>query len=462
MGLQHGDEGKGRFIDELAATYNIVVRYNGGANAGHTIKHNGVTLALHQLPSGVNHPHVQLYIASHCVVNPAKLMQEIREVESHGLSVRNRLRISPFASVVQPSHIVVDSATMGGIGTTKNGIGVAYAAAKMRLEGDRRLDIRTADIRDDVHGAMAIARRNLEIELERYNAGGEFDVEQMMGDFERGSTEMQRFIDTDPLALTRAWRRGNRLLLEGAQAFGLDNTYGATPDITGSNVGVQAALLSTALPPESVGRRIGVVKAIPTRVGYGAFPSEFGGARAEEYAMENGGTLHTADWELERYGQQVEELLASDDEFELGIAIRMRGNEYGATTKRPRRPGALDLRHINYAVEANGINELFVTKVDCLRDFSRSKFEGIPVVNEYRRNGHHVDHMPTTKAGLLAVEPQVHVCDGFTEDLSGMLDQSELPPTALRFIHDVQRRTGARISKIGVGPGREQMINLSV
>ena len=460
VGLQHGDEGKGRFIDELAANYDIVARYNGGPNAGHTIEFNGTKLALHQLPSGVHHEKAGLYIAALCVVNPEKLMQEIEEVERHGLSVRSRLRISPLTSVIQPAHILRDKATMGGIGTTGNGIGAAYADSKSRLEGDRQLDIRTAHLREDFAGTIAKIRRNLVEESEKLGVAASIDVDMLMERFTKHAMAMERFIDTDPLALIKEWRKGHRILLEGAQAFGLDVTYGATPDVTSSNVGVQAALLSTGLPPESIGKKMGVAKAIPSRVGYGPFVSEFGGKRSEEYAMEKGGSLHTEEWEREQYGDRVADMLRSEDALDVGIALRMMGGEYGATTKRPRRIGALDLVQLRYAIEANGIDEVFLTKVDRLSDFGGTQEGAIPVVNAYTRDGRHVEHIPTTQDGLSTVQGKVHHLPVFSDDLSAMRDPSQLPSEATAFIHAVQQRIGADIRKIGVGPKREQMINL--
>lgn len=460
IGLQHGDEGKGRFVDGLIEEngYDTVARYNGGPNAGHTIEFNGTKLALHQLPSGVHHPKAGLYIAALCVVNPEKLMREIEEVEGHGLAVRNRLRISPLASVIQPAHIIRDKATMGGIGTTGNGIGATYADAKARLEGDRQLDIRTAHLSENFRGTLANVRRNLVEESERLGVASAIDVDALMETFERNAEAMLRFIDSDPIALIKEWRRGNRILLEGAQAFGLDNTYGATPDVTSSNVGVQAALLSTALPPESVRRTIGVAKAIPSRVGYGPFPSEFGGKQSELYAMDQGGALHTEEWERNEYGDRIAEMLRSDDPLEMGIALRMMGGEYGATTKRPRRLGALDLVQLRYAIEANAIQEVYLTKVDRLTDFAGTADGTIPVVNTYLRDGHNVEYMPTTNDGLSAVQAAVHPLEVFTQDLGDCREADKLPHQALAFLHDVEQRIGATIRKIGVGPRREQMV----
>lgn len=349
---------------------------------------------------------------------------------------------------------------MGGIGTTGNGIGAAYADSKSRLEGDRQLDIRTAHLREDFAGTIAKIRRNLVEESEKLGVAASIDVDMLMERFTKHAMAMERFIDTDPLALIKEWRKGHRILLEGAQAFGLDVTYGATPDVTSSNVGVQAALLSTGLPPESIGKKMGVAKTIPSRVGYGPFVSEFGGKRSEVYAMEQGGSLHTEEWEREQYGDRVADMLRSEDALDVGIALRMMGGEYGATTKRPRRIGALDLVQLRYAIEANGIDEVFLTKVDRLSDFGGTQEGAIPVVNAYTRDGRHVEHIPTTQDGLSTVQGKVHHLPVFSDDLSAMRDPSQLPHEATAFIHAVQQRIGADIRKIGVGPKREQMIDL--
>jgi adenylosuccinate synthase len=469
IGMQDGDEGKGRFVDELAAGYDWVGRYNGGANAGHTISWQGKTLKLHQLPSGVQHEKTKLFIGAHCVINPEKLMGEIREVESHDLKVSNRLRISPYASVIQPSHIILDKITMRDIGTTKNGIGPAYAATRLRKEGHRDLDIRAAHLEEDFEWAMSAARANLIHERERWNdeireemrkgnmTADEVSVEKLMNDFIRYSKEIARFVEADPEMLIREWRKGKRILLEGAQAFGLDVTSGPTPNVTSSNTGVHAAFASTYLPLESSGRRIGVAKAIPSRVGHGPFPTEFGGSQSEEYCENK---RHTEAWEREQYGDRIEAMLASDDPFEMGIALRILGGEYGATTNRPRRLGALDLVRLRHAVSANDLNEVFLTKFDMLSDFARTATGQVPVTNSYLRNGRKIQYAPTTSAGLYAAEPELHYLDGPTTNLSTIRSKDQLPSEVHRLIGDIEQRINAKISKIGVGPSREQMVNL--
>jgi adenylosuccinate synthase len=286
IGLQHGDEGKGRFIDNLAERYDWIVRYNGGANAGHTVEVPGkqgrtVKLALHQVPSGVAHPKARLYIASQCVVNLPKLLAEIEEIEGAGLDVRSRLRLSSMASIVQPAHIVRDAASMKeSVGTTGNGIGPAYADQAARIDGNRRLDLRLGDLLEDPEGTFDAIRVNYLHECMRWGINAEDQVRQL-DPMRRAFEALRHCIDPDPTLLVKELRRGMRVLFEGAQAVGLDKTYGATPNVTASNTGVQAAFLSGGVPVDFKGTSFGVAKLIPSRVGWGAFVSEYGGRRSE-------------------------------------------------------------------------------------------------------------------------------------------------------------------------------------
>lgn len=460
IGLQHGDEGKGRFVDGIAQNYDGFVRYNGGANAGHTVEVNHHTIALHQIPSGVHHPKKKLYIGPHCVVNLEKLCAEICDVERAGLSVLPRLRISSMASVIQPGHIVRDRCTMGSVGTTGNGIGAAYADQSLRVDGNRELDVRLGELLIDTEIAFQMIQANLQMELERNNIK-DYDVAGEMNRLRVSFEKVRRCIDWDPLFLLKEIRSGMRLLLEGAQAWGLDKTFGTKPYVTSSNTGVQAAFLSTNIPVEFKRHAYGVAKLIPSRVGHGPFASEFGGALSERHCMEDGGKKHTKEFEKNLFGERINYLLKTGDPFAVGIALRLLGNEYGASTGRPRRLGALDLVQLKYAVDSNGIDSVFLSKADCLRDFSRTKEPGIPVVTDYETNAGILPYMPTTKEELRWVRTHQELHPAFTADIANAREERDLPPQLHEFLGALQNRIGADIRAVGVGPAREQVVHLN-
>lgn len=459
MGLQHGDEGKGRFIDDLAVNYDWIARYNGGPNAGHTVEANGHKLALHQIPSGVNHPDKQLYIGSNCVVNLVKLCAEIDEVERAGLSVKDRLHISPKASLIQPSHIIEDMATMKDVGTTGNGIGVTYAHRSLRVEGNRQLDVQLSTLATDTEYAFGVIRRNLEIAKEKYDVS--IDVEAMLNQLRLAFDRVKDCIDRRPDLLRGEIRKGMRILLEGAQAFGLDQTYGITPDITSSNTGVAAAFQSTAIPVDYKRYAYGVAKMIPTRVGHGPFVTEFGGRRSEEYCMEEGGKKYNKEYEKKTYGHRLNELFLSDDPLEQGIAIRIDGDEYGASTGRPRRPGILDLQQLKYAIDVNGLDGIYFTKGDKKNVFSRMKGKAITIATGYALNGLPIDYVPADKNELSRVKPVITNYEAFSDDISHVRDSHHLPPQLLEVLRDTQDRIACRIIAVGVGPRREQVVQLN-
>lgn len=462
IGMQHGDEGKGRFVDGMAKDYDWVVRYNGGPNAGHTVKANGTEIALNAIPSGVVHPDKKLFIAAHCVVDPVGLCHEIERVEAAKLTVRDRLRISPQASVIQPAHVLVDKRTMKGkVGTTGKGIGPAYAWQAMRVENDRQLDIRMGDLLHNWEWASDMIRRNLEAEMERLGVSGkDLDVDATMQELARCMEQIEGMIEFDPQLLQKEIRNKARILLEGAQAFALDRTYGITPNVTASNTGVAAAFVSTGIPVDFKRKAYGVAKLIPSRVGHGKFVPELGGERSEAHAMRDGGAYHTKQKERELYGDRVEEMLASEDPLEVGIALRMRGGEYGATTARPRRIGMWDEMQVRYAVETNGLDGVYLTKGDCLADFARTRKGMIPVVTGYRIGDKRIDYIPTTDAELKTVDPVVEHFPAFGRDIADAREIADLPPELTDFLRGVRERLGTELMAVGVGPDRTQVVEL--
>lgn len=462
IGMQYGDEGKGRFVDGMAHAYDIVARFNGGPNAGHTVEANGRTLKLHQIPSGVNYPDKKLYIASECVVNPIKLYEEMAEVEATGLSVAPRLHISPQASVIQPGHILRDIATMKSVGTTMNGIGPTYADRASRVEGSRQLDIRMGELLNNTQRAFAIVRQNLEVEAQKYKDALQcdgIDIEKEMARFIAACEMLLPCIDIDPEYLRKQLAKKMRILLEGAQAFGLDKTYGITPEITSSNTTVAAAFHSTGIPIEQKGKAFGVAKLIPSRVGFGPFITEFGGEKSEIHCMADGGKQHTHREERRSLGYGgIEQMLAGDD-FEMGIALRMLGHEYGASTGRPRRIGALDVQQLAYAQSVNNLDGIFVTKADQLVHFARTRHKAIPVGIAYTQDNKIISHMPTTKAECVRTEAFMEHVAPFTQDLGDTREWSNLPTELREMLQRVSDIIRCEILSVGVGPKREQVVH---
>lgn len=462
IGTQHGDEGKGRFVDGLARQYDWVARYQGGPNAGHTVKVSGMTIALNAIPSGVVYPDKKLYIAAHCVVDPIALCTEIARIEKAGLSVRNRLRISPQASIIQPSHVLRDCATIQGkVGTTGKGIGPTYAAQDMRVEDDRQLDLRMGDLITHPHRTLFMIEKNLEAEMEKLDISGEeYDVAGTIVNLKRCVDQITDMIDHDPLLLLKAVRNKAKILMEGAQAFGLDRTFGVTPNVTSSNTGVAAAFVSTGIPVDYKRNAWGVAKLIPSRVGHGPFVPEFGGKRSEDHCMREGGNYHTRQKEAEIYGEYVDTLLASNDPLEVGIALRIKGGEYGATTGRPRRIGIFDTAQLEYAIGPNGLDGIYLTMADCLRAYSNTALGMIPVATGYRIGTQEIDYIPTTNEELYTVQPVVEYYPAFSQDITHVRNVKDLPHELLTLLDYIRERLGTELIAMGVGPDREQVVPL--
>ncbi|GIV54760.1 MAG: adenylosuccinate synthetase [Candidatus Kapaibacterium sp.] len=413
VGAQWGDEGKGKIVDVLASQADIVARYQGGANAGHTLVCEGKTVVLHLIPSGILHEHVRCVIGNGVVIDPVALRQEIAMLESLGVSVRGRLFISHKAHVIMPYHKLLDQAReqQQGIGTTGRGIGPAY------IDKYSRVGIRVVDLLD-----RAVLEEKLRINLAEKNALLEniyhtdrLDVEAIVAEY----LEFDRFIDeyvTDTTTLLHtALRDGNRILAEGAQGALLDVDHGTYPFVTSSNPTSGGACTGLGIPPTAVERIIGLAKAYSTRVGNGPFPTE----------------LHDATGEL----------------------LRSIGSEYGATTGRPRRCGWLDLVALGYSVMVNGITELALTKLDVL-----SALPVIKVCIGYRIGSQRLKGFPVDTPTLMAVEPEYLELPGWQSSLDGASTFEDLPLNARRLIELIESTCNVRISLVSTGAQREQIV----
>ncbi len=455
VGLQYGDEGKARITDNIAYEYDIIVRFNGGPNAGHTVEVDGKRISLHQIPSGIFHLNLLLYIGSGCVINPVKLVQEIKDVEQLGISLQERLHISGQATTILPHHIALDELIGKELGTTGNGIGPAYADQALRSNGVKIKNLRMSDFLEDTSAAIKVLIDNYEDVIPQ-RGGSRKTIEQQAGEWIAAMETLRQYICTDSLWLDELVRGGKNVLFEGAQASMLDVIKGTVPYVTSSHTIAGSAYVGGDLSPNYHRKTIGVAKAIMSRVGNGPFVSEFGGAVSERYCAEDGGKKNSRAVEMQQY--LVDELLDSGDFFKIGIALRMLGNEYGATTKRPRRIGMHDLVLLAQNCRINGVTELYINKMDCLFDFCRTSLSGIPVVTAYELDGRQISHIPNSTLAHRRTKPVIEYLPTIKQHLCTIKTYEELPSEAKVLLKKIEQNVGCTVNGIGVGPNREQFI----
>ena len=457
LGTQYGDEGKARVSDGMAKDYDVIARFNGGANAGHTINHNGKRIALRQVPSGVFYPDKLLYIGSGCIVNLSKLIHELNELETSQIEVKDRIRISSQAGVIQPHHVLIDIFAGKGVGTTKNGIGPAYADRAMRMWEDRILNIRVGDLLDSPERYFDAMKNNFRIASEFY---GSHDI-NIIAEIEGMKISLDTiapFVELNPLFLTNKVRGGCKVLFEGAQSFMLDVNKGSVPFVTSSNTIAAAAYTGGDLPIKYHRKIIGVAKAIMSRVGHGPFASEFGGAQSEAYCMSVDEENHPKYNKTIEAQYNLDRLLTSEDPFEMGKAVRVLSGEYGTVTARPRRVGALDLVQLTYAIQTNGIDELVLTKTDLLKIYSRTKQGQIPIVTEYELDGKRINFVPGTTDAYSRVKAIFEYRPAFSDDITRVRKFEKLPRKLIALVEEIEDRVGCKITALGVGPERNQYI----
>jgi adenylosuccinate synthase len=416
IGAQWGDEGKGKVTDLLGGRVDYVVRYQGGNNAGHTvITPDGRKFALHLMPSGVLTPGCTPVIGNGVVVDPKVLLAEIDGLAERGVS-SERLLLSADAHLIMPHHRALDRVVeryLGSarIGTTGRGIGPAYADKLSRT------GIRVQDLLDP-----GILRQKLDLVLRErnqvlfkvYNRKA-IDSDAVVEEYLAYAERLRRYIADTRLILGRALASGRTVLLEGAQATLLDVDHGTYPFVTSSNPTAGGACVGSGIPPMQITQVIGVIKAYTTRVGSGPFPTE----------LFDGNGAHL-----------------------LKI-----GTEYGTTTGRERRCGWFDAVVGRYAVRVNGITDLVVTKLDVLSGLDR-----VPICVGYRIGDEVVDEMPMTQTAFHHAVPVYEELDGWWEDISKARTEEDLPENARRYIERIEELCGARVSVVGVGPGREENV----
>jgi adenylosuccinate synthase len=422
IGSQWGDEGKGKIVDLLAPECDVVARYQGGANAGHTIAWEDKQFVLHLIPSGIFHKGTACVIGNGVVIDPVALMDEIRMIEEVGFEVEGRLLISHHAHLIMPYHKAIEQARelyrdAGAIGTTGRGIGPAY------VDKFARTGIRVVDLLD-----RDILRAKLKIAIEEKNAilrsvyGAEgLDVDAMIEEYVEFDRHIDPYVKDTVAYLHRALKDGQRVLAEGAQGSLLDVDFGTYPFVTSSHPTAGGCCTGLGVPPTAVDRVIAIVKAYTTRVGNGPFPTELDG---------------TPDRDPEN----------------LGELLRSSGNEFGATTGRPRRCGWLDLVALNYTAAINGFTELAITKLDVL-----AGLEEVKVCTAYRIDGEVTRQFPGDIEKLERVEPIYETLPGFG-DTREAATVAELPENARRYLRFVEEHLDVPISVVSTGPKREQTI----
>ena len=415
VGAQWGDEGKGKLVDVLAERADWVVRYQGGANAGHTVDLGDRTFVLHQIPSGILHPGVRCAIGNGVVLDPDTLFEEIDGLVKAGIDVEGRLYVSERAHLVLPYHKAVDgaSASSKAIGTTGRGIGPAYED-KVARRGVRVLDLRHPErLRDVVAKGAENARRRL-------TASGSdkvIDIEAVVGQLERLSKRLLPLADDVGLTVHRAVKSKAAVLLEGAQGSLLDIDHGTYPYVTSSNTTAGGATVGVGVGPTAIDRVLGVVKAYTTRVGNGPLPTE------------------------------LAEPLQSE--------VRALGNEFGATTGRARRCGWFDALVVKYATRVNGLSDLAVTKLDVLDTLPE-----LLLCTGYEIDGDMYEEFPSDLLALEKVKPRYERFEGWKQSTAEARSLADLPKAARAYLDRIEALCEAPITYVSVGTRRDQIIGL--
>ncbi len=422
IGLQWGDEAKGKIVDLLTEDKEIVVRYQGGANAGHTIVVGDDVYKLHHIPSGIVHRNALNVIAPGVVVNPPTLLREIDSLQERGIDVVNRLKISSRAHVVMPWHLLEDQlwnhlvAGEDNIGTTLRGIGPCYADKVNRSFAIRMADLLESDFAERVRKTISIKQRFLT------GLGGDgnadqykLDPDQILAQYAGYAERLKPMIVDTTQMLLDAVDADKKILFEGAQGSLLDVDHGTYPFVTSSNSSGVGVAPGSGVPATWLSEIIGVCKAYSTRVGGGPFPTE----------LDN----------------------------ETGQHIRDRGREYGTTTGRPRRCGWFDAVAVRYTARLSGVTGVALTMLDVL-----SELETIEVCTGYELNGQRIDYFPSQVNDLRNLKPIFESIPGWQQEISDARTVSDLPPRAIEYVKRLEQLIGRPVKFISVGPDRQQTI----
>ncbi|MGO9480592.1 MAG: adenylosuccinate synthase [Candidatus Kryptoniota bacterium] len=414
VGAQWGDEGKGKIVDLLSEDVDIVARYQGGANAGHTVVVEGKTYVLHLIPSGILHANVACVIGNGVVIDPQAFLDELALLESHDIKVHGRLFISHNAHLIMPYHKLIDSLKEQGaekIGTTGRGIGPAY------IDKFARVGVKIVDL---LHRDVLVKKIKSNIEdknllLSKIYNSTEINVDEIVDKYLQYDKQLDEFITDTSLFINQQLKAGKKVLAEGAQGAMLDVDFGTYPYVTSSNPTSGGACTGLGIPPTAVDSIIGVAKAYTTRVGNGPFPTE-----------------------------QMNE---------VGESLRKVGGEYGATTGRPRRCGWLDLFSLKYSVMVNGIEDIALTKLDVL-----DEFDEIKVCVGYNYKDKPLKSFPLDLCTIEDIQPIYETLGGWKTKISGAKTFSDLPSNCRMYIAFIEKYLDVTVGIISVGAMRERTI----
>ena len=416
VGLQWGDEGKGKIVDSLSKHFDIIARYQGGANAGHTVVANGKKYILQLVPTGILRPGKVAVIGQGVVIDPEALLRELEGLEKNGLDARRRLKISDRAHLILPYHRSIELAAeqargAGKIGTTAKGIGPTYE------DKSGRRGLRTGDLRNPeafLRKCKTVLSEKEGIASALFDGASLGSDDWISGYIEKAQELLPMMVDTSEY-LNDAIESGKRILFEGAQGTLLDIDHGTYPFVTSSNSSAGGAATGTGVGPTRIGTVIGISKAYTTRVGSGPFPTEILGDGGEE--------------------------------------LRARGSEYGAVTGRPRRCGWFDVPAARYAARVNGLNAMIITKLDIL-----DTLDEIPVGMEYEYQGKRFTSFPADVDILDQIKVQYQVLPGWKQPTFGLQEFSKLPQRAQDYLQFLSDQVGVEIAVVSTGPEREQAI----
>lgn len=415
LGLQWGDEGKGKIVDVLTSKYNIIARFQGGPNAGHTLVFNGKKHVLHTIPSGIFHEDTINLVGNGVVIDPVIFNRELDKLDEQHVDYRKTLLISRKAHIILPTHRLLDAASEASkgkakIGSTLKGIGPTYMD-KTGRNGMRVGDLELVDWKDK-YRALADKHQTM---IAFYNVDVEYNLQEMEQEFFKSIEVLKSltFIDSEEY-LHQAQKEGKTILAEGAQGSLLDIDFGTYPFVTSSNTTAAGACTGLGIPPNQIGEVYGIFKAYTTRVGSGPFPTELFD--------------------------------------EVGETMGRVGNEFGATTGRSRRCGWLDLVALRYACQVNGVTKLIMMKGDVL-----SGFETLKVCTAYNYKGDIIHHFPYN-IDSENLSPIYTDFKGWNEDLTGMTDASDMPQALLEYIEFLEKELEIPITIVSVGPDRKQTI----
>jgi adenylosuccinate synthase len=418
VGAQWGDEGKGKIVDVLSDRFDVVARYAGGHNAGHTVIIRGQKFVLQLVPCGVLRPDCRAVIGNGVVLDPLAFLKEVGKLRDLGVNVDEQLFVSNRAQVILPYHRMIELASENApgrqkIGTTSRGIGPAYED-KMHRSGLRVIDLLN----------RSLLKTHIENACNEKNAVAHalfgtdpLDPIKMYDEYAEAAERVRPFVTDTEKLLNDAIRQGQSVMFEGAQGTMLDIDHGTYPFVTSSSSTAGGAVIGTGVGPTAIGTVVGVTKAYVTRVGEGPFPTEILGEPSE--------------------------------------LLRARGQEYGAVTGRPRRCGWLDLPLLRYSSEINGTEWLVVTKLDVLDSLAE-----IPICTGYRIGGRSLDTIPADVSGFEEIEPVYTGLEGWQTSTEGITEFEQLPPTAQKYLRFLEAESGARIGMVSTGPDREQTMIL--